>query len=203
MKSNKYIFILFLCLFSCSILSAETDITISTATINNESLENNKQTITLKQYQEMSLKNNHDLHKIKLESDMAEQTSKGAFTKYFPKIVAGGGIANTNILPGLTTPISILPITDQSNGASVMMLSVTQPLFTGGRIVNGNKLAKSAMNASLYKLQIKQNEVFAEAEKKYRQFQLLQGKMQTIISYEKMLDSLYSQVSQAFGLGIS
>ncbi|MDD5102699.1 MAG: TolC family protein, partial [Endomicrobiaceae bacterium] len=37
----------------------------------------------------------------------------------------------------------------------------------------------------------------------YRQFQLLQGKMQTIISYEKMLDSLYSQVSQAFGLGIS
>lgn len=203
MKSNKYIFILFLCLFSCSIVSAETDIAISTYTVTNESLGNNNQTITLKEYQEMALKNNHDLHKIKLESEMAEQTSKGAFTKYFPKIVAGGGIANTNILPGLTTPISILPITDQSNGASVMMLSVTQPLFTGGRIVNGNKLAKSAMNASLYKLQIKQNEVFAEAEKKYRQFQLLQGKMQTIISYEKMLDSLYSQVSQAFELGIS
>lgn len=194
---NKKFYIL-LSLFICAPIIAEDNVLVSTVTV-----QDNEHIITLKEYQKTALANNQELHKIQSESEYAHQESKAAFTKYFPNISASGAIANTSILPGLTTPISILPLTYQSNGASVVMLNATQPLFTGGRIINGNKLARTAAKASDYKLQIKRNEIYAEAEKKYRQFQLLEDKKETVISYEKMLDSLYSRVSQAFELGIS
>jgi outer membrane protein TolC len=196
MFNKKFYIVLFL--FICAPVVADENVNVSTVTV-----QDNKQIITLEKYQDMAIANNQELHKIQFESEYAHQESKAAFTKYFPKISASGAIANTGILPGLTTPISILPLTYQSNGASVVMLNATQPLFTGGRIINGNKLAITSAKASDYKLQIKRNEIYAEAEKKYRQFQLLEDKKETVMSYEKMLDSLYSQVSQAFELGIS
>ncbi|MFA7073654.1 MAG: TolC family protein [Endomicrobiaceae bacterium] len=200
--SNKKIYIFSFFLFLTCPLFAEGGykIEISTVSVINQ---NNILNVSLEQYQETVLRNNSELCKAKAEAEYARQESKAAFTKYFPKISASAAIANTDILPGFNEPVSILPVTSQSNGGSVVMLSATQPLFTGGRIINGNKLANSASKAADYKLQIKRNEIYSEAEKKYRRFQLLEGKMNTLISYEKMLDALYSQVSQAFEMGIS
>ena len=182
---NKKIYIL-LFLFLCAPVIAE----------------DNNQIINLKKYQQMAIANNSELKKIEAESEYAHQESKAAVTKYFPKISASGAIGNSSILPGLSEPVTILPLTYQSNGASVVMLNATQPLFAGGRII-GNKLAGSVAKASDYKLQMKRNEIYSEAEKKYRRYQILEGKMDAVKSYEKMLDCLYDQVSQAFELGIS
>ena len=159
--------------------------------------------LTLREYQDLALHGNHELREAGLSAGGAEQAAKGAFTNYFPKVSASGGIANTDILPGLTQPIGLLPQTGQSNGASLAMLSATQPLFAGGRIVNGNRLAKVGLTAAQEQLRAKKNEVLSESEKKYRQLQVLDGKMKTLLAYEKMMDSLYSQVSEATERGIA
>lgn len=201
--SNKKIYIFSFFLFFACPLFAEEGYKIEISTVSVFSGQKDVLKMTLEQYQKIALKNNSELHKTEAEAEYARQESKAAFTKYFPKISASAAVANTDILPGFNEPVSILPVTSQSNGGSVVMLSATQPLFAGGRIVNGNKLADSASKAADYKLQIKRNEIYSEAEKKYRQFQLLEGKMNTLLSYEKMLDALYSRVSQAFELGIA
>lgn len=196
MRNKKIYILIFLLSVSGRVIADEINISTS-------SLEKNTQIITLEQYQKTALANNSELKTFEAEAEYTHQESKAAVTKYFPKISASGAIGNSSILPGLSEPISILPLTYQSNGASVVMLNATQPLFTGGRIINGNKLAGSAAKAADYKLQMKRNEIYSEAEKKYRAYQILEGKMDIIRSYEKMIDSLYFRVSQAFELGIA
>ena len=159
--------------------------------------------MSIRDYQEQALRGNHELKEAALESEAAAQAKSGAFTKYFPKLVAGAGVANTNVLPGLSSPIEMLPLTKDSNGAAVAMLTATQPIYAGGRIVNGNRLAATGKNAASQQLNMKLNEVLAESERKYRQLGILNGKMQTLQAYEKMLDALDAQVAQAFELGIA
>jgi outer membrane protein TolC len=174
--SNKKIYIFSFFLFLACPLFAEEGYKIEISTVSVFSGQKDVLKMTLEQYQKIALKNNSELHKTEAEAEYARQESKAAFTKYFPKISASAAVANTDILPGFNEPVSILPVTSQSNGGSVVMLSATQPLFAGGRIVNGNKLADSASKAADYKLQIKRNEIYSEAEKKYRQFQLQIGR---------------------------
>ena len=201
MRNKKNYILLFLLSLPCFVFAAEENTQIDLK-LSTQTAVNNPEIISLAEYQKAALSNNVELHTVEAESEYAHQESKAAFTKYFPKISAGAAIANTDILPGLNEPIGLYPITHQSNGASVLTVGAVQPLFTGGRIINGNKLARTAAKASDYKLKIKQNEVYSQAEKKYNAYRLLEDKMTTLSAYEKMLDSLYMQVSQAFENGI-
>lgn len=159
--------------------------------------------LTLKDYQDMALKGNRELHSVTLATEAAEQALKGAKTNYFPKLNAGGGVATTNVLPGAAVAMPLLPAAaNESNSVSLAMVTVQQPLFAGGRIHNGNKLAKTGLAASRHQLKMKSNEIKAEAEKKYRLLTVLEAKKQTLLAYERMISALYNQVSQAAENGL-
>ena len=78
-----------------------------------------------------------------------------------------------------------------------------QPLFAGGQIVNGNKLAKAGVEARQLQKQMTDNEVLLTTECYFWQLVALQEKMKTIENSEKMLDHILSDVKVAVETGLT
>lgn len=102
-----------------------------------------RQCYTLDECREKALTNNVKIKNSRNGMEMAEQTKKEAFTGYFPNINAGGlgFIADKGLLE-LDMMGNRLSIADDGLAGGV---SASMPLFTGGRIVNANKLASLAV----------------------------------------------------------
>lgn len=172
-----------------------------------------------------ALKNNKTIKNADLEVKSALETKKSAFTNYFPKVSASGlAMRSADYLVKGTIPSMNLPVyngnlanlatasqfayvpeipinaLDYINMASV---SVTQPLFAGGRIVNGNKLAKIGSEVSQQKKLLNTTEVLVKTENLYWSTIALQDKMVTLTSYEKLLNQLLSDVSVSVKAGLA
>lgn len=176
----------------------------------------NKRHISLDEYRKLALANNLDVHNAEYELEKSKQVLAGAFTNYFPKVSASGVLVKPNIFgggaaAGFSTdahfPDKTIHVDEAINfsdpiGAWFGTITFTQTLFAGGRIFYSNKLAKKGVEASTHKLQLKHDEIFAEAESKYYQFMLLEELIKTLDAYKKTLDNLYAKVSQALEQGV-
>ena len=149
-----------------------------------------------------------------------------AFTKYFPRVSAGA-MAFRMQDPLISESISggNLPVYDPTNPISIYMateyayfpgmefealekgragyISAVQPVFAGGRIVNGNRLASVGKEASLLKFKMHQDEVLLKTEESYWQIVTLNEKRKTIRKYQDLLDRLSKQVEDSYRAGIS
>lgn len=81
-------------------------------------------------------------------------------------------------------------------------ISLMQPLYAGGRINTGNKLAKVGMKASELKHKVNLREKREEVEKLYWQIVALEEKRHTIKHLEELLDVLYKDVTTAIEAGV-
>lgn len=77
------------------------------------------------------------------------------------------------------------------------------PLFAGGQIVNGNKLARAGREASACRQTLTENEVAATTERYFWQIVALNEKLRTIEAAEAQLAEVYKNVSTAVEAGIS
>lgn len=84
--------------------------------------------------------------------------------------------------------------------ANVMAM---QPVFAGGRIVTGNRLASLGVEAAALKKNITMRSNAEEVEKAYWQAVALEEKMQTLLQAGEMLDTLYRDVNTAVGAGLA
>lgn len=98
----------------------------------------------------------------------AEQTKKEAFTNYFPIVSATGmgfnadkGMAKMQLQPDMAMEMC-------KNGLMGGVTAV-QPLFAGGQIVNGNKLAGLGVDVSKLQLEKSENDVELTAEQYFWQ----------------------------------
>jgi outer membrane protein TolC len=82
------------------------------------------------------------------------------------------------------------------------MITAVQPIFAGGRIWNGNRLAGLSEDVSEYKNRLSQNEVLLKTEEQYWLVVSLNEKQKTIQTYEELLNKLLAQVKDAFASGI-
>ena len=78
-----------------------------------------------------------------------------------------------------------------------------QPLYAGGRIVNGNRLASLGVEAAQSQYAIKSRSNLQTLEQNYWQAVSLQEKQKTLLQMEQMLDSLYKDVSSAVDAGVA
>jgi outer membrane protein TolC len=77
-----------------------------------------------------------------------------------------------------------------------------QPLYTGGRIYNGNKLAKTGYEISIEKKSMTDTEVLVRTEELYWNIIALNEKLVTVDSYRKLLDNLNQDVAAALKAGL-
>ena len=186
------------------------------------------QTYTLQQIKDSALQNNIAIRSAQHGIEAAQQQRKEAFTKYFPNVSGTGlwfnankGMAQTSINPSEVIPAELGPALAQAfpaealaalaNPISISMMKngtlgsimAVQPVFAGGRIVNGNKLAKVGEDVSRLQLQLSANEVEKTAEQYFWQLASLQEKMRTIAAVDTLLADIYKDVDVAVRAGVA
>ena len=101
-------------------------------------------------------------------------------------------------LAALGNPISISMIKNGTIGS----LTALQPVFAGGQIINGNKLAKVGEDVSRLQLQLSENEVEKTAEQYFWQLASMQEKMKTIEAVDTLLAGIHKDVDVAVRAGL-
>lgn len=170
-----------------------------------------KRILTLEECKEMALKYNADIQTGKIDIEAARQTRKEAFTKYFPQISAGAATykadddlvkANIPDLTQMGLPIPAMEVGMLEKG-NLVTVSAMQPVFAGGQIVNSNKLAKTALDASILQLDMTTDKVELETENYYWKIVSLKEAEKTINIIDTLLQSLHKDVSLAVKAGIT
>lgn len=169
-----------------------------------------KRILTLEECKGMALKNNVDMQTGRIDVAAAKQTQKDAFTKYFPKITAGAVSykADDNLIEGVIPPIPSLGLeTPMEVGVleegNLITASAIQPIFTGGQIVNSNKLAKTALEASRLQLNMMADKVELETETYFWKIVSLKEAEKTLAILDTLLQNLHKDVSLAVKTGIT
>ena len=186
------------------------------------------QTYTLQQLKDSALQNNIAIRNARHAIDAAQQQRKEAFTKYFPNVSGTGlwfnankGMAQTDLnlseqitpelgmalaqalpaeaLAALGSPFSV----SMMKNGTIAGVSAVQPIFAGGQIINGNKLAKVGEDVSRLQLQLSENEVEKQTEQYYWQLVSLQEKMKTIEAVQALLADIYKDVDVAVRAGVA
>lgn len=156
---------------------------------------------TLQQCKEMAIANNADIRVATNNLRAAIETRKEAFTKYFPEIAAGASAFKTNhdMIQYDVLDLFTLGIINKGKTAGIWAL---QPVFAGGRIVNGNKLAKVGEEAARIRREQTTDQVQLQTEALYWQLVTLKAEKTTVESAITMLDTLSRQVQAAVDAGI-
>ncbi len=183
-----------------------------------------QEALTLEQSQQLALQHNHAIQNSRLEVKAAQQTRKAALTKYFPAISAGGVLFEAqDPLMEITTQGGNLPVYDGNpihllhpsqfaympstamgllKSGTIGMVNVVQPVFAGGRIVNGNRLASLGVSVNERRERMTHDEVLQKTEQQYWLVVSLEEKAKTVQKYESLLSSLRNQIEDAWKSGM-
>ena len=205
----KRIFFLILCSACCNFIAAQ-------------------KSLSLEQLKTLALQNNIAVRKARRNIDAAQLQRKEAFTKYFPNVSGTGAWFNANkgmakmdvnpgemispemgaalaaslpaeMLAGMTNPVSM----SMMKNGTIAGISAVQPVFAGGQIVNGNKLAKVGEEAAALQLQLSENEVEKTTVQYFWQLVSLQEKLNTLAAVERLLADIHKDVDVAVRAGVA
>ena len=98
--------------------------------------------------------------------------------------------------------INPISISMMKNGM-IGSLTAMQPVFAGGQIVNGNRLAKVGEDVSRLQLRLSENEVEKTTEQYYWLLISLQEKTKTIAAVDTMLADIEKDVKVAVKAGVA
>lgn len=157
---------------------------------------------SLDECKRMAVANNADIRVADNNLRAAIETRREAFTKYFPQVSAGGSWFKTHndVLQYNVLDLFTLGIINKGKAAGIWAL---QPVFAGGRIVNGNKLAKVGEEAARIRKEQSANQVQLQTEALYWQLVTLKAQKHTVESAITMLDTLSRQVGAAVDAGVA
>ncbi len=183
---------------------------------------------TLQQLKDSALRNNIAVRAAQHDIDAARQQRRESLTKYFPNVSATGLWFNANkgmaemdmnpsemipaelgaslsqvippqMLAALSSPMSISMMKNGTVGSVTAM----QPVFAGGQIVNGNRLARVGEDVNRLQLQLSENEVEKKTEQYYWQLVSLKEKMRTVDAVDTLLSDLAKDVDVAVRAGVA
>ncbi|MBR0268513.1 MAG: TolC family protein [Prevotella sp.] len=186
------------------------------------------ESLSLRQLTDSALKNNFATRAAHHNIEAAHEQRREAFTKYFPNVSATAATFNANrgmakmtldpqtmISPELGAalaqsfpPEAMAALAAPMNMTmmkSGVIASVTamQPVFAGGQIVNGNRLARVGEEVSELQLQLAEQEVERTVSQYYWQLVSLYEKLATIDAVEALLADLHKDVDVAVRAGVA
>lgn len=169
--------------------------------------------------------NNAQFKTNKLQIEQAQQVKKQVFTKYFPQVSASylayyamnpiieygvdqfssdefgqilKAIIETLNEAGMGIPTEV-GFMHQGQGVGATLI---QPIFAGGRIVTGNKLANLGIEAAELQAEASERDVLEDIESTYYLVLGLQSKVATLETALALIDSLDHSVDVALKAGL-
>lgn len=181
--------------------------------------------LTLEECREMALQNNSSAVGAALDLEAALYQKQEAFAEYFPRVSAMGfgfwafdplleiGVKDifgnndfSNNLQGLIdsyAPMYGLPTSYTTLSRGYLAgVSVMQPIFAGGRIVNGNRLAALGVEAAGLQQEVQRRSTSDEIEGYWWQVVSLQEKRELLAGSKEFVDTLFRDVTAAYEAGL-
>ncbi|HOD53146.1 MAG TPA: TolC family protein, partial [Candidatus Cloacimonadota bacterium] len=148
-------------------------------------------TLSLQQARDLSLKNNHSFKSAELMKKSAEQKSKASFTHFLPSFNLGGTYMQKGDVYKVETDLIKLPVYQYNpttgtasaiagqfvplqldmeiddEDAFVFSVNMTQPIFTGGKVLNQYKLHKNLEAIESQKMQLTEEEIIIKTDEAY------------------------------------
>lgn len=181
--------------------------------------------LTLESCRALASGNAAAVRNARMDAAAARLLKEEAFAEYFPKVsinaygfraidplleigvkdILGDSDMANNIaswVNGMAPMYGINPYwstLQRGYGASV---SLIQPVFAGGRIVAGNRLAALGVQAAEIQRTLQERNTVGEAERLYWQAVSLEEKKKTIAQARSMLDGLHKDLSSAISAGL-
>lgn len=180
MKRNLYSCVI-LCLFAFSSLNAQ-------------------QLYSLQECRQMALEYNVRMKTARNQILIAEQEKKEAFTNFLPSVsLSGGAMKADDGLVQMQMGGQTMKLLDEGLfGGAIASL----PIFAGGQIYNGHKLAKVGVEVSDLQLRQTQNEVILTVDQYYWNMVVLNEKLKTLQRVEALLEKICSDVKVAVDAGV-
>ncbi len=174
----------------------------------------NAQELTLDECVKLALENNARMRTAEYKLQASHETSREAFTKYFPSVSAAGAAFTANhgmLQHNFQLPLSMLGLglPDMDYKMSVLKkgslagINLMQPVFLGGRILNGNRLAHVGEEVSRLQQRQTADEVRLDVEQYYWKLVALRSKSRTLDNVIAMLDTLTNQVQSYVNAGVT
>lgn len=204
---KRYILILVLAFLTLGMSAQDTDI------------------LTLDECFELARANNAQFKTNQIEIEKAQEVKKQVFTKYFPQVDARylayyavnplihygvddihdkfGEVLkaiieflNNNVGMGIPEEVDLL-----KKGQSISATAI-QPIYAGGRVRNGNKLAKLGIEAAELQAQVSERDVLENIESTYYLIVGLKAKVETLETALSLIDSLDRVADVALKAGL-
>lgn len=151
--------------------------------------------LTLQTCRQMALAHNEDLQRADNEVRQAELDKEIAFRTYLPKL---DGTATGTYM----TDIDMMGMELQMRGMYMAGITLMQPLYAGGRIIAGNKLARIGRECAEENRRKTRMEVIADADNAYWTYIAVEKKVQMLGSYQTQMDTICRQAEVAFAAGM-
>jgi len=180
------------------------------------------QTLTLEDCCRMAVENSTRMKNSILDRDIAAEVDKQAFASYFPQISAMGmtfrsdePLMQTDLdlsaIGGILTGMGMDPVAmgipssypiELIDEGTLGAISVMQPLFAGGQIVNGNKLSRLGLEVATIQMDMTNDEVISTASEYFWQLLALQEKLSSLESVDSMLQETMNVVRSSADAGV-
>ena len=184
--------------------------------------------LSLQQLKDSALHNNIAMRSARLDVEVAHEQRREAFTNYFPNVSAtalwfnankamakmdldpsefitpelGATLAQTLPMEALMALQSPMTMTMMKNGA-IAGLEAVIPIFAGGQIVNGNRLARLGEEVSRLKLRLSEKDVEGQTEQYYWQLVSMYEKERTLDAVDALLADAEKDARTAVEAGVA
>lgn len=184
----------------------------------------NADVLTLDSCFALAKANNAQIRTNKIEIEKAKEVKKQVYTKYFPQVSAGY-LAYYAVNPIIKYGVNdihdefgeilqaIIEVLNE-DGANIpteielmkkghsISATALQPIYAGGRVRNGNKLAELGIEAAELKGQVSERDMMESIESTYYLIVGLKSKVGTLETALNLIDSLDHVADVAFKAGL-
>ncbi|WP_300226014.1 TolC family protein [uncultured Bacteroides sp.] len=153
--------------------------------------------LSLASCREMALSQSESLQQAEHKYQQSQLDNKIATSAFLPKFEASA--TGTYVFPDM----DMMGMDLRMRGMYMAGITLTQPLYAGGKIMTGKKLSKLGESIAAEQKRMTMMDVLVEADNAYWTLIAVRQKVKMLDSYKEQMDSLYTQVKTAVDAGLA
>lgn len=153
--------------------------------------------LSLGECRQLALERNENLKQSDNKLRQAELDKAIAFSNYLPKFDAS--VSGTYMFPNM----EMNGMEMELHGMYFAGIMVTQPIYTGGKIMAGNKLAKIGKVTASETVRKTRMQVIADADNAYWSLIAVNWKVRMLEAYQVQMNALYQQTEVSVNAGMA
>lgn len=153
--------------------------------------------LSLDECRKMALSHSEELQQADNALRQAELDRQIAKTAFLPKFDASA--VGAYMLPDM----DMLGMEMRMRGTYMAGVNLTQPIYAGGKITTGNRLARIGEETAAEQLRMTRMDVLVEADNAYWTYIAVGRKVRMLESYHAQMDTLHRQTEVALAAGMA